>query len=535
MVLPKPFPKTNGIYNTNNPAFILFGSRFFFDQTILELLAEFLAIALSPKWIGDKGPITAPLPSLQELSNWSATNGVKLKYHTPIRLNLKLFALLCASPLDTRHQVHKEHYIYLAEEFANRIQSIGKESMEIKDWIEDFLMGFQGAGQERTWCAQTLYPIVSSFLLQETIWKKTFARNKQLDWRTVRYGLNNFFGTKQHLFWARGGELLYLQLCNLFARKSTNNMEKRLGYDGEKYSINILHQHLMKGFQLLKEKEPDAINHMVAFIEGLDPETHHSCKKLSGLECEWCPEESWPEAYAFAIEINRILRAILDPIERLELMQFGCALQVLRSMCAQSVRYSSIGFKDCFTKGGALGYAWLFSPKEKFSRQQRLASCQNLGMVFHLIQSALQNKNIIKQATSVKSKRAISDSKLDKNYGYKLFNSLGKRLGIIFPRGGAEPRFVLTDKLLRYLVLTLLDPGTSCTYTEFKRRIYSHHGIAIEDQELENAIVWSGLPPNSSLIPAGGSVLTEMLRAGGFLIELSDGCSIVRNPCSPQF
>ena len=57
----------------------------------------------------------------------------------------------------------------------------------------------------------------------------------------------------------------------------------------------------------------------------------------------------------------------------------------------------------------------------------------------------------------------------------------------------------------------------------------------MEGQELEDAVIWSGLPLNSSVQPVGDSWFAEMLRAGGFLVELSDGCSLVRNPYGLEF
>lgn len=99
-------------------------------------------------------------------------------------------------------------------------------------------------------------------------------------------------------------------------------------------------------------------------------------------------------------------------------------------------------------------------------------------------------------------------------------------MGIIVPYTGRGARFILTDKVIRYLVLTVLPPGSKCTYDEFLRRIYNHFGIAVEGEQLYDAMLWTGLPG----LETSSSWLTEMLRAGGFLTELSDACSIVNNP-----
>ena len=102
-------------------------------------------------------------------------------------------------------------------------------------------------------------------------------------------------------------------------------------------------------------------------------------------------------------------------------------------------------------------------------------------------------------------------------------------MGIIAPYKGPGARFVMTDDLLRFLVTVILYPGERCTYDVFLKRLYSHYGIAVEGGALADSLLWSGLPANSSIQPMKGSWFAEMLRAGGFLMQLSDACSIVCN------
>lgn len=535
MGLPPPFPKIKNARTTSNPAFVLFGSRFYRDQTVVELLAEFLSIVFATKWIGSNGPINTPLPQVEDLRQWANTPEQRLRYDLEIRLNLKLLALLGASPLSLRHQVHVDHYEYLVQRLMDRVRTQRKKPEEVKEWVEDFLMGFQGAGSDRTWCAQTFYPISRSFLSQEAIWKRARSRDKRLYWSEISSDPASFFGIKQHLFLARGGELIYLQLCNLFSKDDivVDALAKKLGYNEQQFKVDSLYKRLELGFQQLETTQPIALDALAEFIENLDPKPRWKSQD-SALYCEWCPEESWPEAYLLAVELSRILSANLDPVERLELVQFSCGLHVLRSMCAQSVRYANLPDKGTLCQR-VLGYAWLFSPMQRCSRQQRLAACHNMSTLFRAIQQALRNEYISRHVDSVKNERRISESRLDLLYGHKLFSLLGKRLGIIYPWKGAEPRFVLTDRLVRFLVLSIVEPGATYTYDEFKRKIYLHYGIAVEGEELMDAINWTGLPVNSSTHPAGSSWFAQMLRAGGFLIELSDGCSVVRNPFSKQF
>ena len=87
----------------------------------------------------------------------------------------------------------------------------------------------------------------------------------------------------------------------------------------------------------------------------------------------------------------------------------------------------------------------------------------------------------------------------------------------------------MTDSLLRYFILTLLEPRNNCSYEDFLDRLYANHGIAVEGDNLRDSIAFSNLPPNLSTEYDDSSWLREMLRAGGFLTELSDGYSIVSN------
>ncbi len=529
--LPVPFPYID-VSADHNPGIRLFGKRFISEQSLVEYLVEFLALVHSDKWVADREFITTPLPTPEELQNWP--QGKELNYKLPVKLNLKLFAFLSSSRVDTRHETHKGHYRSLIEQLNNKININSGNKQDVIDRLEQFFRGYHGAGANRTWCAQTFFPISSSLITQETIWNESISRREPpLNWYESIVRFQKYYSVSKHRFMARGGELLYLQLCNLFSINpdTINKFTARLDLHSDETNLASLHQSIQENFMKLNKGYMSAFDRLVHFIDSMDRETQELTNKHGdGLSCEWCPSESWPEGYLFAVEISRLLGAALDPVERLELLMTGCALQVLRSLCAQSVRYT---IEQNGERGSVLGYAWVFSPSNMPSRQQKLASQRNLQFIKALIQKALPFDKLVQSARQSPTKTEEQlYREADNKYGHKLFLSLGKKLGIIAPYTGPGARFIMTDSLLRYLVTVLIRPGERCTYDDFLRRLYLHYGIAVEGETLIDSLFWSELPANSSVQPVKGSWLTDMLRAGGFLTELSDACSIVSNPFS---
>lgn len=533
--LPHPFPPIVSEVRNNdfNPAIRLYGKRFIKEQTEVEFVSEFLSVLFSDKWLsGEK--VEGLMPSLERIKSWSQEES-KLQYRPPVRINLKLLSLLGSSRVDSRHWVHQEQYRKLYNNMVSKIQVTSGDPEEVIEWIEKLFRGYKGAAFNRTWCAQTFYPISESLITQETIWNETVVKKETpKSWLESIQKFKKYYSVSKHRFMARGGELLYLQLCNVFAAEAEKikSFASKIGIVNQEEGdevLSTLYSSLQEGLEKFRGINTEALDKLVQFIEDLDPETKElTNKETERLSCEWCPQDSWPEGFLFAVEIDRLLKAALDPVERLELFMTGCVLQVMRSLCTQSARYSS---DYSINQGSTLGYSWLFTPSDIPTRQQRLASQGNLQAVLALIQQALRTEELQENANRASQSKTLESylKEADNKYGYKLFLSLGKRLGIIAPYTGPGARFVMTDNLLRYMVLTLIPPGKSCTYKDFLIRLNNHYGIAIEGEILKDAVKWSGLPPNNSILSSRSDWLTQMLRAGGFLTELSDDISIVHN------
>jgi len=546
----KPYPpikveKIERDGDDRNPAVQLFGRRFFRDQTIQELLNEFLLVASAPKRIG-KDCIDEEIifPLIEKLNNWPEQQ--PLEYAPKVRLNLKLFSFLSSSKLETRHQSHKEHYHKYIKKFLSQDKLLTDKDnrVEVLQTLENLFAGFRGIVTQRTWCAKSFLPIAKEFVYAETLWNETQARREDInDWKIIIKRFAHFFSLNRHRFLARGGELLYLQICNALSQEKEEIKKWSLetGFDFEESEIIpfSLHERLTKSIKTILEKYSGNLGKLAEFIDtGIEAETsklteYNNENKRRYTKCGWCPSESWPEGFLFALELSRITEAAIDPMDRLELMQIACAFQVLRSLCAQSARHVP-WVKEKEKHGNTFNYVWVISDPVGNHDLLKQVSRRCLNTIQKMLYDAIRieeiERTLEEQKENDEGRWKNPYKEADTRYGYKLFITLGKRIGFIVPRRGPGARFVLNDKLVRFLVMTVIRPGEKIRYNTFKDLIYLHYGIAIDKDKVCKACEWC---ENKKLLVLGEEIeewFVDMLKSSGVLTHLSDSHSIVENP-----
>jgi hypothetical protein len=513
-----------------NPAIQLFGNRLFIDQTVSELLVEFLLVVFSIKRIEPDGVFNTTLPNQSTLKDW---DGAKLEYAPKARLNLKLFSFLGASRLDSRHQTHRSHHEELLKQFKERINIAGAgEKEDVVRTIENLFLGFQGAGSGRTWCAQSFLPVSASLLAGETIWNETEARRRNPEcWEDITGSLSTYLTMNKHRFLGRGGELLYLQLCNAL-RQPKEDIELwcqkndiRLS-DDEQNPI-WLHKELEKALGQLMCHCPGTLSELATFIDTtLDPDTPQQTDWSKGdrrfVSAGWCNADSWQEGYLFTVELLRLLQTNLDIVERIYLLENACAMQVLRTLAIQSARVAEVEVSVSWP-----GYRLAVSAPEEDRPAIRRLSQYSLKAVEKIIFQALRSNHVALPEGEVAREKALKDS--DKSYGGKLFVGLSKRIGFVVPKRGSGARFVLNEQLLRMLVVTTVPIGGRLTFDTFKELLERRHGLVFDADGFDRASRW--LSGKGIYLSADTDCwLQEMLEAAGFLIHLSDSCALVHNP-----
>lgn len=509
----------------SNPAIRLFGNRFSTDQTSLELLGEFLLITTSVKEIEGK-ELRSALPPLDDIHSWSNS---KLKYSPKIKLNLKLFAFLSSSRLDSRHLTHREHYTQLIQELKKRIKVDSNDKTQVVKTLENLLLGFQGAGTSRTWCAQSFIPISRGLVAGEAIWNETKAKSHYAEsWSYVLDNAKLYFSLNKHRFLARGGELLYLQICNAMKQNPEAiqawNLDAKLEFSSEELEPEKLLTRLERGLAKFFSACPKFIDDLAEFIDDkLDPETaaktdmHEQQPRF--VEAGWCNSATWQEGYLLAVEMNRILSSGLDVMDSVYYLETLFMLHTLRNLIMQSSR--------CLSNGEAKwpGYYMAINRSDEENGTLKRISHQSLKniekTIYMAIRSHMQGTDIVQDEKILKE--------ADTRSGHKFFLKMAKQAGLVIPKRGAWARFVLTPQILRVLVTTIVPQQGRITYETFKQLIRARWGMVFDEDGFGECCEWLGVE-KVYLSSDTDAWLLEMLAESGLLMHLSDSCALVLHP-----
>ena len=509
----------------SNPAIRLFGNRFSTDQTSLELLGEFLLITTSVKEIEGK-ELRSALPPLDDIHSWSNS---KLKYSPKIKLNLKLFAFLSSSRLDSRHLTHREHYTQLIQELKKRIKVDSNDKTQVVKTLENLLLGFQGAGTSRTWCAQSFVPISRGLVAGEAIWNETKAKSHYAEsWSYVLDNAKLYFSLNKHRFLARGGELLYLQICNAMKQNQEAiqawNLDAKLEFSSEELEPEKLLNSLEKGLVKFFSACPKFIDDLAEFIDDkLDPETAAKTdmqeQQPRFVEAGWCNSATWQEGYLLAVEMNRILSSGLDVMDSVYYLETLFMLHTLRNLIMQSSR--------CLSNGEAKwpGYYMAINRSDEENGTLKRISHQSLKniekTIYMAIRSHMQGTDIVQDDKILKE--------ADTRSGHKFFLKMAKQAGLVIPKRGAWARFVLTPQILRVLVTTIVPQQGRITYETFKQLIRARWGMVFDEAGFGECCQWLGVE-KVYLSSDTDAWLLEMLAESGLLMHLSDSCALVLHP-----
>jgi hypothetical protein len=457
------------------------------------------------------------------------------RYYPKDNVALKLFSFFPNSKLETRHAAHYSAYNESLELILEKIDCSQENKPEALQLLQNLFNGFVGVANNRTWVTHCFLPVSSNLLAREVTWLhagKSGAKNKELSWD--EYGkseLMGYFDHDRHIFMARGGECLFLQLVNLFESLELNVVDlvqPKKAYEHLNFNLSELKNSVETSLSDLLQNGTGKLNELVDLVSDTlsDYELDERDATLG-----WIPSASRPEAFLFASELSSIGSSSLGTLEKLELLQTLCCMQVLRSHCFQASRLDQA---ELTTDGFAGGYVWVVADiNAPANDSMRKLAQESLKKIDNILYRVLRHEDLPKPVSRSGNNNGYNESNA---HGYEIFKKIGKEIGLITPRTGASPRFTLHQGLLRFLVAALIRPGERIRLNHFYQRIFAHYGIAIGHEQLITALQWIGKETESDHYSSSTkhTWVEEALKQGGFLVELSDAVSMVENPSTAQ-
>ncbi|MBL4935570.1 hypothetical protein JK636_07330 [Clostridium sp. YIM B02515] len=486
----------------------VFGHRFTPNQSLYEYILEFLLVAISRKTVGNNEE-EALFPMNPDVYD------KEIKYFPEGKVGLKRFIFFNKSKLEGKFEMDTMAYELCVKYLKDRIEIETAREFIDEDYVislfQNLLYGFNAVIQNRSWFAQSLLPICKEAIFPEMMGMKK-DRNGKYDNSFDEEFIDNVdtkFEKNRYNFMARGGEVYYLHVL-----KALNDYPK-YSHEIEQGFNNLLNQ--FNEFSLLSN-----------FIESVWEEgegegfKQPEINKTLGV----IPDGFNNREEKTLVELKNILTSTMHPFEKIDILSYGIILQII-TMSYQQAKFAS---------GQKLG-CWIFDincnrgtshPEVKKLAQNAFSKYEEVYL------KALYNnvEGNIKEGKGgkLRSEQETIDEAV--NNSLKVYRKLGKRIGIIRPVNEKGMRFTLNETILKFLVTSLIAPGTKMTLDRFLYKIHDHFRIVIGQYEYKKEILEGNVETLSdvSFLDKNKEDFHIMLKECGFLRELSDSTSIVENP-----
>jgi len=511
---------------SQNLAIRTFGRRLYSDQTVNEYLTEFLLVFIGKSEKGSEITSKDGFNKITEYYNKEVlrNEGIYefdniIEYSVFPDIGLRRFIFLQNSKISSQSKVDLCANTELNNQLLKAINGEGEVTLEM---LRSFLYGFVSVSKNRGWFAKTLLPMCRENIFPEAMGLKK-DRNK-LKFSEVfndnnnKFKLDTKFGWKQYNFQARGGEVYYLHLLN--GMKQLLNEDEK---NGKKIIANIDSKlkHLLNSFKQISDLSKFISNTWLDYyLKQLNCDNDRK-KIMEELEitkkAQWIIVQNPLISKNSVLELSNLLDNSTSEFEKFDLLATCISFQIIRKMmvdigiqCKEELAFvfhvSSNEIHDAKIKKNA---------QIKFKRNEELFQIV-MGDNLKLMNDYKEN-NIKKNDESI--------LKEGYNHSHKLVRKLGKELDIIRPKKGPGMRFVFSKNLVKFLVLTFVQPGKSITLDTFFEKIYDSYKIIVREEEYYKHY---GEPAN--VLNHNAHEFQLLLKENGFLKELSDAVSIVENP-----
>jgi len=486
----------------------LFGHRMKDNQSLYEYLIEFLQVMISPKEVViSSKPYNDYFPIDEDLA------AAGLRFMPKSRIGLKRFVFFPKSKLEGKTMVDRVAYDDCVKMLRTRITAdtgsdLLSDSSSATAIIQNLLYGFNAVNQNRSWFDQNLLPICEEVILPESMGLK--SERKSMKYQIGSADVDGKFSYNRYTFMRRGGEIYYLHLL-----QSLNE------YPHYKENIERRFDKLIHSFpqfsRLCNFIQNNWERHMA--VAPSEMKKYEVKKNLGAI-----PDGFIKRGRYTLSELNNFLDSAIHPFEKIDVLANGIILQILRMMYVQAA--DTLGLSNC---------VWIMDMSSKsFDNKEikKLAvrsfqvneECINKvlywGLDYH--KEDLFRKNDDEH-------KIITDAAQD---SYKLFRKLGKTIGIVIPNKGTNMRFTLSEKIIKFLVLSIVPPNGKVTLDSFIQSLYGHYGMIIDRAQYKLEMDRGNVEhiSNLSFFDSNKEAFAQKLKDCGFLRDLSDSTAIVENP-----
>lgn len=477
---------------------LTFGNRFTADQTVYEYLLEFLQVMISPKTINDiESNEYFPI----DITNIENCKSIKFKPEP--RIGLKRFIFFKKSKHESRYEI--DEYAYnecinaLGQKlFVDKTREYLNNNYAL-DILQNLLYGFNAVIKNRSWFAQSLLPVCPEVIMPESMGKKNIR--KSIKYISNPEKIDNEFEFHNYNFMSRGGEIYYLHIFKSLLEKPslkggiTNGFNRLITCFPQFSELCI---HVEKTWNERNAQPIKPVIKTLGFIPGgYDQRGEYSIR-----------------------ELNNFLETDIHPFEKIDVLSYGIVLQIIRMMHEQA-SYTN-------KKGAPLWIIDMNSSEEENKEMKKLAIrsfASNEENITNALYVNLNDSEISDKQTILS--KAATDT-------YKLCRKLGKAIGMVVPINGPGMRFTLSEKLIKFLVLSIIPPSGKLTLDTFVNELYHHYGMIIsrENYKLEMDKGNVEIIGNFTFFDKNKALFIQKLKDCGFLRDLSDATSIVENPYS---
>lgn len=481
---------------------LLFGHRIKPQQTLYEYLIEFLCVAFAHKKIGSSNDvITDMFPISSEIENNA------IKYMPKLNMGLKRFIFLDNSRIDTQAIVDKKAYKECVEIIKRHIDN-GDDNLNENSCIfvlQNIFYGFSVENGGRSWFNKNLLPISTEVLFPESLGIQDYRKNVNIGDEII----DREFSFNSYTYMCRGGEVYYLHLLHainafpdykeiieVHINKLLESMPE-LSKMGSFIQNNWVNE---MGIKVSTDNDPDVIKTLGAIPLGFASRDKHTVDELKNfLSCK------------------------IQPMEKLDVFTYGIILQMLRMMFTVAAESANTGdsawvLDMSFAEQREEAEIKKLASNCYFKNEESIIKYLNYGIDYYFGGKPDEEKDIL-------FNKAETDT-------YKLFRKLAKKIGMLIPITGRGMRFTLSEEIIKFLVMSLIQAGNKVTYEYFLDLMYEHFGMIVSQEHYNVAASTGRIPGNDNItfLNANKSAFAQKLKDCGFLRDLSDSTAIVENP-----